>query len=82
MSASFYYQPVTGTHLPVGAPRAFLQALRRALGRDGPWELSGEDVHRLEDLAAAVDAEDQQHAVRTLLEAVARSGTIRLWLEY
>lgn len=81
MSASIFYQPVKGKHLPIGAPSSFLSALEKALGPP-PWTIYDRDHDVLRGLAAGLESKDQQAAAITLAEAAYNNGEIRVWAEY
>jgi len=82
MSASIYYQPVAGTHIPMGGPSSFLDLLRRVTSSQGPWELDGHWAARLQGAASATEDREHRAALETMIEAIEKHGTIRVWAEY
>ena len=82
MSATLYYQPVSGTRLKIGAPSSFMEALTRAFGCRQPWVLTDMDYLTLGGLAAGLESEDQVAAVSELQEEVMKGHDIRVWAEY
>ena len=83
MSASILYERVKpGRSLGVGAPQAFLEAMREAFGGDGPWVLADrDDAVVLRGMAAANPSlRDAFERLRSALDN-APDG-IRVWAEY
>ena len=82
MSAAIYFQPIKGTRLVIGAPSGFLDLLRRVLHSDGPHEVDGHWVSKLEGAAAATDQLEYRVALEEIIEAVNKYGSVRIWPEY
>jgi len=82
MSASIYYQPVKGKHLPMGGPSSFIALLKRVFGGDSPWMFTDHDAHRLETAANATENDEHRAALTELAEAAMKHGEIRVWAEY
>ena len=82
MSASLYYQTVTGTRLGVGAPSSFMDAMKRVFGHGQPWVFTESDCFTLRGLAAGLESTDQVAAVNELLRELEKGQEVRLWAEY
>ena len=82
MSANIYYQAVTGTEIPIGAPSSFLAIVRRFTGAEGPWVFEHNDVAGLNGVLAALEDRDHANAIRTILNAIAEHAVVRVWAEY
>ena len=81
MSASIYYQPVSGTHLNIGAPSSFIKAMSQLFGNP-PWTITDRDYNVLQGLAAGLESNDQKEAVAELMQAAYKHGEIRVWAEH
>jgi hypothetical protein len=82
VSASIFYQPVKGKRLSVGAPSAFLKALREAFNVNGDLVLSSSSYGVLQGLKAGLDSQDMKAAIEELMAAVETHDEVRVWAEY
>lgn len=81
MSANIRFQAVAGTSLQVGGASSFIECLERVFHRPFPMQLSGEDASKLEAIRDA-EQSGERVALDTLIDAIFRCGTIRVWAEY
>ena len=82
MSASIYYQPVSGKHLNMGGKSSFLALLQRITSSQGPWELDGSWSSQLTGAAKATADPEHQAALKEIITAIEAHGQIRVWAEY
>lgn len=79
MGASFYWEPIRGTILDVGARSRFKEALEKVFGPGDHWELRQEDISLLRGMAAAGL---EEKAFEELISALEKHGHVRLTARY
>jgi hypothetical protein len=82
MSATIFYQPVSGTRLSLGGPSGFLDLLERLGFNRGSCPIHDFDHAKLETAAAATENSEYRQALLELAEAAYKHGELRLWAEY
>jgi hypothetical protein len=81
MGVSFYWQPLKGKHLPVGARTRFLGMMTEAFGAY-PWTLSQGHVDTLRAMRLGAEDVEIREALDTLASACEKHDQITVWAEY
>jgi hypothetical protein len=81
MGASFYWQPLAGKHLPVGARSRFMDMMTDAFG-GYPWNLSAGDAEKLRAMRLGAEDVEIKAALETLAEACEKLEQITAWAQF